>query len=260
MGRQFRRGALLAVGLIAWAATVSEARILNLPAYCTPAGAPLAIGWQGLEGAIRLNGAGPLASSWAIMLAAMMSPLLAAPLDHVWERSLPRRRLRAVALFLLGYALIWLPFGILELALVAAAHAFAGTWGMSSLLPIAAFAFVWQISPWKQHCLNNCHKVAPLRASGVRAGRDVMRFGLGHGAWCVGACAPLMAIPLLSPGAHAPLMALVALFLLGERMERPGPADWRLRWPRSAALAGLAALRRAAAPGGWSLRGKEQSR
>lgn len=249
MGRPVRRTALFAVGLAAWAAVISEERILNLSAYCVAAGAPLTLGWQSLEGAVRLNGAGPLATSWAIMLVAMMSPLLAAPLDYVWERSLPRRRLRSVALFLLGYALVWLPFGVVELALVAAIQAFAGTLG-SSLLLVAAFALLWQVSPWKQHCLNRCHRLGPLSAFGIRADGDVLRSGIAHGAWCVGACAPLMAIPLLAPGAHAALMALVAVFLLGERMERAGPADWRLRWPRYAATASLAALRRAIAARG----------
>ena len=49
---------------------------------------------------------------WALMLAAMMGPLVAAPLRHVCARSFARRRARAVALFGCGYVAIWMAAGI----------------------------------------------------------------------------------------------------------------------------------------------------
>ena len=69
------------------------------------------------------------------MLLAMMPPLVAPPLLHVWHRSLPRRRLRAVALFVLGYACVWLTAGALLAVASLALGAAAFTTG---LVPVRA--------------------------------------------------------------------------------------------------------------------------
>jgi predicted metal-binding membrane protein len=194
----------------------------------------MALGLTGIEASFRLNSAGGLAASWAVMLLAMMAPLLAAPIDFLWERSLPRRRPRSAGLFLLGYALVWMPFAAVALALAAAAHGVAEAARVPALAVVAPVALLWQASPWKQQCLNRCHAVVPLAAFGLRADADALRFGASHGGWCVGACWALMALPLTAAGAHLPAMALVALFLFAERLERPQTATWRLRWPRAA--------------------------
>jgi predicted metal-binding membrane protein len=220
-----------------------DAPAVNLASFCVAAGAPMALGLAGVEASFRLNSAGGLAGSWAVMLLAMMAPLLAAPIDFLWERSLARRRARAAGLFLLGYALVWMPFAAVALALAAAAHGVADAARLPALAVVAPVALLWQASPWKRHCLNRCHAVVPLAAFGTRADRDALRFGASHGGWCVGACWALMALPLTAAGAHLPAMALVALFLFAERLERPQTTVWRLRWPRSGAAAIVARLR-----------------
>ena len=53
-----------------------------------------------------------LASGWALMLAAMMLPVVAAPLRHVRDRSFARRRSRATLLFILGYFAVWMAAGL----------------------------------------------------------------------------------------------------------------------------------------------------
>ena len=244
MSRRARRGILLALSLAGWAGLIVDAPVVNLASFCVAAGAPTALGWSGVEAAFRLNGAGGLAGSWAVMLLAMMAPLLAARIDFVWERSLPRRRPRAAGLFLLGYALVWMPFAAVALALAAAAHGLAEAARVPALVAAAPVALLWQASPWKQHCLNRCHSVPPLAAFGARADADALRFGASHGGWCVGSCWALMALPLIAAGAHLAAMALVALFLFAERLDRPQAAVWRLRWPRAAAAAVAARLRR----------------
>src|SRR5689334_13696735 len=52
-----------------------------------------------------------LAMGWALMLVAMMSPVLIAPVRHIRDRSFAYRRWRAIALFVAGYAAIWMAAG-----------------------------------------------------------------------------------------------------------------------------------------------------
>jgi predicted metal-binding membrane protein len=171
-----------------------------------------------------------LVGAWGLMAAAMMLPLLALPLDHVWERSAGRRRVRAVFLFLAGYGACWLLAGALLVPAAVALRAVAG--GAASPLILAALvAVAWQASPWKQACLNACHRRPPLAAFGLAAERDAIAFGVTHGCVCVGGCWALMLLALCAPGSHLVGMAGVALFVLAERIERPAPRRWGLRRP-----------------------------
>jgi predicted metal-binding membrane protein len=102
----------------------------------------------------------------------------------------------------------------------------------SSMLPALAFslvAFVWQCSPLKQRCLNRGHAHPELAAFGVTADFDALRFGITHGVWCAGSCWALMLWPELFPVGHVTAMAVVTLWLLAERLDRPTPPRWRLR-------------------------------
>ena len=54
-----------------------------------------------------------------------MLPLVIAPVRHVYDRSFVRRRVRAVLLFLAGYAAIWMAGGVVLLGEVLAQHALA---------------------------------------------------------------------------------------------------------------------------------------
>jgi predicted metal-binding membrane protein len=83
------------------------------------------------------------------MLAAMMLPVVAAPLRHVRDRSFARRRARAMLLFILGYFAVWMAAGVV-LQLV-------GLTALSVLpLPLPwlgvalALGVAWQVSPAKQ--------------------------------------------------------------------------------------------------------------
>ena len=170
------------------------------------------------------------AAGWALMLAAMMSPTLIAPVQHVVERNLRRRRFQAVGLFVAGYAVIWMAAGggLLAASLV------LGMLVRDSYLPAAAvglIAFVWQCSPVKQRCLNRGHNHSALAAFGLAADRDALGFGLTHGVWCVGSCWALMLFPMLLPQGHIAAMAAVTIQMISERLDQPGPLVWRLRGP-----------------------------
>lgn len=171
-----------------------------------------------------------------------MPPLLDRPLAYVRDRSFARRRLRSTGLFLLGYGAMWMAAGAVLVILAIALRAFLQPPGAAPVIAALA-ALTWQVSPWKQACLNRCHGLARLSPFGLAADRDALRFGLIHGSWCAGACWALMALPLTIEAGHFAAMALVALFLLAERQERPRPPAWRRRWPRAVWPVGRALVR-----------------
>lgn len=159
---------------------------------------------------------------WFLMLLAMMSPLHALAIRHLWARSLSRRRIRAIALFAVGYIAVWMLVGAV---LVVGAEQLKGYRMGEWVAPLMGLLIVilWQVSPWKQICLNRCHWVARLSAFGVAADRDCLRFGLVKGFWCVGTCWALMFLPLLFTSAGLPLMLLISLFLLIEQYQPARP-------------------------------------
>jgi predicted metal-binding membrane protein len=166
-----------------------------------------------------------LALGWLLMLAAMTPPVLIAPMRHLWDRSFAARRGSAIGLFTAGYVAVWTAAGAPILLLVLAAKVAVpapAAWG-------AALALLWQISPAKQACLNRCHRRPALAAFGPAAARDAMAYGATHGAWCVGACWPLMLTMLVLDRGQLPVMAAIGLFLAAERLERPAPLAWRWR-------------------------------
>jgi predicted metal-binding membrane protein len=226
----------------AWGVLALGAGGVVLPDFC----APMTL-WAGpaaasLGLALALNPPATLAAGWALMLAAIMPPLIAAPLRHVRGRSFANRRARSMLLFAAGYAAVWMAAGTLLGALPFAAR--LAVPGSLPLLVITALAaLLWQVSPAKQQCLNRCHQQPSLAAFGAAADRDVVCYGLSHGAWCVGACWALMLPPLVIERGHVPAMIATALFLCAERLERPAPATWRWRAPGKALRIAMAQAR-----------------
>ena len=176
---------------------------------------------------------------WILMFAAMMAPLMTAPVRHVRDRSLPRRRARALALFTAGYCTTG---AALALLLMSAATALPPALSAGGALTALA-ALTWQCSPAKQRCLNRCHAHRALALTGAAADADALWFGCTHGSWCVASCGGLMALPLLVARGHTLMMLAVTLWLAGERLERPASPAWRLRGPGKAVRLAVASAR-----------------
>jgi predicted metal-binding membrane protein len=176
------------------------------------------------------------------MLAAMMVPLLIAPVRHIHNSSFARRRVRAIALFVAGYAAVWMLAGVVLLALALAVR--LAVPDSSVPLPLMAMiALFWEFSPAKQRCLNRGHAHSELAAFGRAADIDALCFGLRHGVWCVGSCWALMLLPLLVSSGHVAAMAVVWVWLFAERLDRPMPPRWCLRGPGRAARLAVAQAR-----------------
>jgi predicted metal-binding membrane protein len=217
------------ISLIAWFLLLWPGDSLVVPALCSASSLQALPSSVSFDLAISLGTSAQLASNWALMVAAMMLPLVITSLRHVCDRSFARRRARATLLFLLGYVLMWMTAGF-----VLQVMAFAARWAVPGLLlclgVVVAIAILWQVSPAKQSCLNRCHRRPHLAAFDLAADRDAFSFGLMNGASCVGSCWALMLTVVASQG-HALGMVAVTLFAFGERLEGPAPLAWRWRGP-----------------------------
>jgi predicted metal-binding membrane protein len=232
----FRRlpAALIGASLAGWFLLAVNESMSTFPLLCVSGAAPAD---DPAASIIALVNTAPLAArelGFALMLLAMMPPLLSGPLSHVWHRSLRRRRLRAVVLFVAGYGTVWLMAGVplMMMALLGDGIATRAVWWPTVLA--VALAIAWQASPLKQSCLNRCHGRPPLATFGFRAEADALRYGVSHAVWCVGACWAMMLLPLAAGGLlHLTLMLAVMVVALVERVRAPEAARW------GAALPGL---------------------
>ena len=186
-----------------------------------------------LDLALMLVSPVQLASGSALMIAAMMLPLIIVPLRHVRDRSFARRRARATILFAAGYGVVWMIAAVI-LQLIAIAARWAAPTPLLCFALAVATAIVWQVSPTKQWCLNRCHRRPHLAAFGTAADRDAFGFGLTNGASCAGSCWALMLATLLVGQGHVLAMLGVTFFVFAEQLEGPVPLKWRGRGPSRA--------------------------
>ncbi|MFN2623815.1 MAG: DUF2182 domain-containing protein [Chthoniobacterales bacterium] len=211
---------VLAVSILAWVIILLQPRVSSCCSIND-----VGVSWKMLLAANPLHS---LAGNWALMLVAMMAPMLVAPIYHIRISSFARRRLRSTVLFAAAYGAVWMAAGV-----VLVAGELAATWlAPRSYLPAAIvglIAVVWQGSPFKQRCLNRCHSHPSLAAFGIAADLDVLRMGLEQGLWCTGSCWAAMLFPILLPEGHFIAMAAVAVLMFCERLDPPRTLAWRWR-------------------------------
>jgi predicted metal-binding membrane protein len=164
-----------------------------------------------------------LLGGWELMLAAMMLPSCVPMIRHVRLTSFRRRRRRSVSLFLSGYLAVWTAFGIALVAGDRLLHHVAGASG-SGTLPdglvlgaALAVAAAWQFSPIKRRCLHACRSPGLFPSHGWGADVMLLRFGLVHGVFCVGACWALMLVMFALGSAQLAWMATLAVVILYEK-------------------------------------------
>jgi predicted metal-binding membrane protein len=223
------RWALL-LGSAGWGWTLYAGDAYALPALCSALPAALLGSSAGVAAWLSVTPLSGLLVGWLAMLAAMMPPLLVGPAADIWQRSLPQRRWRSIALFTCGYFILWIFAGTVLLALALAMLVLADGRAMPAFAAMLGLALLWQASPWRQLAFNRCHHEPRLSAFGRRADRDALRYGCTHALACIAACWALMLLPLLAGAAHVALMLPAGLLLALERALPAQPARWRLPW------------------------------
>ncbi|MBO3460751.1 DUF2182 domain-containing protein [Aetokthonos hydrillicola Thurmond2011] len=219
---------LITVTLFGWVVMLQEGHAQGMPEFLMAIqGNGYSQSSQALHTLLHSNLLVMVGWSWLIMLVAMMTPLLADPIRHLWVRSLPRRRWLAVVLFLAGYITIWMMAGVVLMLFTLLLWIFS--W-FPTLFVALALAIAWQTTPWKQACLNHCHWTPRLSPFGLAANWDCLRYGMANGLWCVGACWALMLLPLATVHVYSMLMVAIAtgLILVVERYRPARPARWQV--------------------------------
>ena len=166
---------------------------------------------------------------WTVMMVAMMvpsaAPMILAFLTVNQHRQAAARPFVPVSIFLLGYLAVWTAFSALATAaewwLHRAALLSPSMVATSSLLNsgllIAAGVFQW--TPLKHSCLKNCRSPLSFLMSEWREGSaGAFIMGLRHGAYCLGCCWALMALLFVAGVMNLLWVALIALFVLAEKV------------------------------------------
>ena len=163
---------------------------------------------------------------WTLMVLAMMLPKLISPIEHIFDRSLKRKRISSSLIFIAGYTLVWVILGFfMNLVIVALHSKMPGSY--IPALVIGGIALIWQFSPIKQRFLNRGHDHRAIKTFGWSASGDAFNFGLEHGIYCFGAGWALMWFPMLLPQGHNLAMLLVMFIMVSEHMEHPQVPQWR---------------------------------
>ncbi|CAM5508937.1 hypothetical protein MAUB1S_08498 [Mycolicibacterium aubagnense] len=224
---------LLAASAFGWLLLTGYSAVTPLSSLCLSVTRLDQVISAQLKASLLLIEPSKLAVSWLIMLLAMMPPLLAAPLLHVWRRSLNAQRPRAIGLFILGYTATWLMAGVILAAAAIVLASLGFVTGLPVLVVTAVPALLWQATPIKQFGLNRCHGQPPLAAFGPRAALAALRYGAGHGFWCTSTCWALMLLAMVAEGPwHWPVMGAVAVVLTRERYHTPRSARWGAALPQ----------------------------
>lgn len=185
---------------------------------------------------------------WVVMMAAMMAPAVL-PVVLVFGR-LDRGRLDG-ELFAAGYLAVWTGFGlvatVVQWALHRAAllHGHALAAGPALAGGILVAAGLYQLTPLKTACLRHCRAPLGFLLGHWRDGPlGAFRMGVAHGAYCAGCCWALMLLMFAGGVMSVGAMAVLALFILGERLLPQGP--WIAKAPGLALIVwGAWALARA---------------
>jgi predicted metal-binding membrane protein len=178
---------------------------------------------------------------WWIMMIAMMMPS-ATPLILLYARVLRHAgaqspTLRASPMILVsGYLAVWLAFSIaaagIQYALLRAGLISAMMlWSKSAWLSAAVLtgAGLYQLSPLKHACLRRCRgPVGFLMRHSRVSPVSALITGIEHGAWCLGCCWMLMVLLFVGDVMNLVWIALLALFVLAEKVIPWGPAVSRI--------------------------------
>lgn len=142
---------------------------------------------------------------WASMMVAMMLPAVT-PMVLIYSKMAATRRARGerpgpVALFVIGYLLVWAGTGVLAFAVtrvvqwaMALAPGLSRAGGLAAAI-VLGLAGGYQLSPFKDRCLRHCQSpLAFFMQHWRHTPAGVFRMGLAHSVYCIGCCWGLMAV------------------------------------------------------------------
>jgi predicted metal-binding membrane protein len=179
-----------------------------------------------------------LSTMWIVMMIGMMLPSAAATIllfAALERKRTPPRPYGRVALFVTGYFVVWSAFSIAA-AFLQTALAAAGQVSMQMVLTsgvlggtILILAGLYEFSPLKSRCLSHCRSPLEWIAHHQRPGSlGALRMGMEHGFFCLGCCWMLMLLLFVSGVMNLLWVAVIAAFVLVEKLLPGGPMAAKL--------------------------------
>jgi predicted metal-binding membrane protein len=170
---------------------------------------------------------GAILAMWLVMMVAMMLPS-AAPMLLLFAATQRGRATTGepatVLAFGTGYLLVWGGFSVAAAALQALLQqsmllssdlTMANGWLPPAVLALAG---IYQLTPLKYACLLRCRSPLGFLLSRWRNGiGGALGMGLRHGAFCLGCCWALMALLFVGGVMNLAWVAVLGLFVLGEK-------------------------------------------
>ena len=194
-----------------------------------------------------------MAVMWAVMMAAMMLPS-AIPMVLAYDsldRGSAGDRGGSTALFVAGYIVLWAAFAVGATALQWLLHNMALVDGMGVVTRgwfsggLLIGAGVIQFSSGKMQSLGACRTPMGFLMTSWREGKPgALRMGLHHGRLCLGCCWSLMILLFVLGVMNLAWVAVLAIFVLAEKVARRGEALSRfgglvlILWGAAAVLGG----------------------
>jgi predicted metal-binding membrane protein len=221
---------LACIAILAWAYTVHDAWEMNNMDIETCMGLSVK-SWGMTDLAI-------LFLMWAVMMIAMMVPSVS-PVVLLYARYTRMKGcgggiISQTGAFVLGYLASWTgfslaaalaQFGLHEAALISPMMVSTSRLLGGAIL-IAAGVFQW--TPLKHACLSHCRSPIGFLMTEWRTGaRGAFVMGLRHGTYCVGCCWLLMAVLFVTGVMNLLWIAIIAAFVLVEKLAPSG--EWVAR-------------------------------
>jgi predicted metal-binding membrane protein len=178
---------------------------------------------------------------WAVMMVAMMVPTTA-PMVLLFattnrKRLEQRKPFVSTAVFLSGYLVVWTGFAVfaalaqwlLHNKALMSAMMVSTSAALGGVLLLAAGIFQW--TPLKNTCLSHCRSPLDFVVTHWREGRlGAFLMGCKHGIYCVGCCWVLMSILFVTGVMNLFWVALIAGFVLLEKIAPRTTGPWVSRF------------------------------
>jgi predicted metal-binding membrane protein len=168
---------------------------------------------------------------WCVMMVGMMLPS-AAPMILLYARvgrhaAAQGAPFAATGVFAAGYLAVWFAFSLaatfaqflLDRALLLTPMMESASAVLSGALLVLAGLYQW--TPLKHACLSKCRAPAAFLQAAGGFRRDpggAFAMGMRHGAYCVGCCWPLMLLLFVGGVMNILWIALIAIFVLAEKV------------------------------------------
>lgn len=133
--------------------------------------------------------------AWMLMVFAMMLPMTSGTIRHLVTSVPIYRQQLSLALFIVGYSLVWLIFGVALLLVTHLIQSLSWTAKLTAL-PIAALGYfaaaLLSDAAFRMRLLTACGSIWSPRLKGFKADVDVLKIGMNEGVKCVKTCAHVM--------------------------------------------------------------------